>query len=69
MAQVQKGVITQFVSGMPVVRPYGSGDALTPPLANKAVDFSLMTLASLSVGNTVVFAMFEDGSGVVLAKL
>lgn len=29
---VQKGIITQFDGGMPVVRPYGAGDALTPPL-------------------------------------
>lgn len=67
MAEIQKGVVTQFEGGLPVVRPYGAGDALTPPLINRCVDFSLMRLATLSVGTNVVFAMFEDGTGVVLA--
>lgn len=77
---VQKGVITQFSDGMPVVRPYGSGDALTPPLvdAHRAcgsapqcahIDFNGCPLPALKVGDAVAFAMFEDGTGVVLAKM
>lgn len=77
---VQKGVITQFSGGMPVVRPYGSGDALTPPLvdAHRAygsapqcahIDFNGCPLPALKVGDAVAFAMFEDGTGVVLAKM
>lgn len=68
MAEMQKGVITQFVNGMPVVRPFGSGDALTPPLVNRAVDWSIPGWAVLYAGNIVVFTMFEDGTGVILAK-
>lgn len=77
---VQKGIITQFNGGMPVVRPYGSGDALTPPLIDghracgntpqcAHIDFNGCPLPALKVGDEVAFAMFEDGTGVVLAKM
>ena len=77
---VQKGVITQFSSGMPVVRPYGSGDALTPPLADchracgsspqcAHSTWSGCPMPALNVGDVVVFAMFEDGTGAVLGKM
>lgn len=77
---VQKGVITQFSGGMPVVRPYGSGDALTPPLVDchracgSAPQCAHSTwpgcpMPSLKVGDSVVFAMFEDGTGAVLGKM
>ena len=77
---VQKGVITQFSGGMPVVRPYGSGDALTPPLVDchracgsapqcAHSTWSGCPLPALKVGDVVVFVMFEDGTGAVLAKM
>ncbi|MEE0433916.1 MAG: hypothetical protein UDB11_00720 [Peptococcaceae bacterium] len=77
---VQKGVITHFTNGMPVVRPYGSGDALTPPLVDghracgnapqcAHIDFNGCPLPALAVGDVVAFAMFEDGTGIVLAKM
>lgn len=79
MAQVQKGVVTQFENGLPVVRPFGSGDALTPPLEDRrraCGSSALCTcngaiccpIGGLSVGDVVTFVVFEDGTGVVLAE-
>lgn len=65
MAEVQKGVVTQFEYveqvQCPIVRPFGAGDALTPPLKNNA--------GQLYVGTTVAFVLFEDGTGFVLTTI
>lgn len=80
MADIQKGVITKFVGVMPVVRPYGYGEALSPPLVNahracgdnptcQYNGAKICPVQPLAVGDSVAFAMFEDGTGVVLAKM
>lgn len=35
MAEIMKGVVTQFTEGKPVVQPYGSESAVSPPLDNQ----------------------------------
>lgn len=62
MGYIDKGIVSYFVGLMPVVQPSGTGSALTPPLVNKCSDV-------LYVGDTVAFMLFEDGTGVALAKM
>lgn len=83
MAQVLKGVITQVCEGgSAVIRPYGQGSALTPPLPAQKITVNIppisggdhthgavaviVTHPALDVGKRVVFVLFDDGSGAVL---
>ena len=85
MAEVKKGVVTQVTASGAVIRPYGSGSSLTPELPvqkikimvpafvahgqnHPAVSFEQLYPA-LSVGDAVAFALFEDGTGLIIDKV
>lgn len=87
MAEIMKGVVVSFAGDLPVVRPYGSESAVSPPLDNQwrpcgdnvqckcyctdpeCTPYQGCPLPALVVGDVVAFAVFDDGTGVVLAKM
>lgn len=69
MAEVQKGTVTEVTSNTSaVVRPFGAGSALTPPLPVQRALYSEISPA-LAVGDSVAFALFEDGTGLIIDKI
>ncbi|NLH01187.1 MAG: hypothetical protein GX488_04675 [Clostridiales bacterium] len=84
MAQVLKGKITQVIGNAAVIRPFGFGAALTPPLPAQSIEVKFPSISgtdhthpaqtvtvihpTLAVGNDVVFALFEDGTGIIIAE-
>lgn len=77
MAEIKKGIVTQVVGDRAIIRPYGSGDALTPALPVQRIhinypdaELSFVQLhPSLALGDSVAFALFEDGTGIIIDKL
>lgn len=84
MADIMKGTVVSFANGKPVARPFGSESAVSPPLDNQwrpcgdnvqckcsctEGSYDGCPLPSLAVGDVVAFVVFDDGTGVVLAKM
>lgn len=84
MAQVLKGKIIQVLGDTAVIRPFGLGAALTPPLPAQKIEVNIPAISggnhthpaqtvtathpTLLVGADVVFVLFEDGTGVIIAE-
>ena len=84
MAQLQKGIITQVNGNTAIIRPFGMGTALTPPLPAQSIDIDIpssmvgdhtyqaqtitVSHPKLTVGADVVFVLFEDGTGTIVAE-
>lgn len=85
MAQVLKGKITQVIGNSAVIRPFGLGTALTPPLPAQKIEVNIPAISggththpaqtvtvihpALAVGCDVVFVLFEDGTGAIIAEV
>lgn len=62
MAEIYKGVISQFDNSRPIVKPFEISNVVTPPLTNKSGE-------TLKIGDKVVYSLFEDGNGIILYKI
>ena len=92
MAEIQKGIVTQVVDGgeKAVIRPFGGGSSLTPPLPVQKVQITRPAFTAhaneyntgehpelefeqlhpvLSVGDSVAFVLFPDGTGLIFDKV
>lgn len=77
MADMRKGIVTQVTNGgaTAIIRPYGVGASLTPPLPVQQIkitrpDQNWTELhPRLSVGDSVAFVLFEDGTGLIIDKI
>jgi hypothetical protein len=83
MAQVLKGKITQVVGDCAIIRPFGLGAALTPLLPAQKIEVNIPAISggdhthpaqtvtavhpALIVGADVIFVLFEDGTGSIIA--
>lgn len=75
MAEIQQGEVVEITTDFKfIVRPFGSGGAVTPPLQTQEVYVTLGGLETYAlhpdvvVGDTVAYALFDDGWGILLAK-
>jgi hypothetical protein len=77
MADVKKGIVTQVTEGGAIIRPYGSGSALTPVLPVQKIKIEKPEAGlsfeqlhpMLAVGDPVAFVLFEDGTGIIIDKM
>ena len=71
MAEIKKGIVTQVVGEKAIIRPYGSGSALTPALPVQRINIGGAEYLhpALIVGDSVAFALFEDGTGIIIDKM
>ena len=84
MAEIMKGIVTSFVGDQVAVKPCNSEDTVSPPLDNQwrpcgnnvtcsctctEGHYDGCPLPALKVGDIVAFAVFEDGTGIVLGKM
>lgn len=71
MADIKKGIVTQVAGDKAIVRPYGSGAALTPALPVQKINMggTVYLHPVLIVGDSVAFALFDDGTGIIIDKL
>ena len=76
MADLRQGIVTRITDDLKaVIQPFGSGQALTPPLPMQEI-YAMLWEAEyyllhpiVAVGDIVVYVLFEDGHGVILAKM
>ena len=80
MAEIKHGIVTQVMAGgaQAVIRPYGQGSTVTPPLPVQTLKIRIPAFEAhgeivqfhpvLAVGDVVAFALFEDGTGLIIDK-
>lgn len=84
MVQILKGEITKVIGNAAVIRPFGLGTALTPALPAQSIEVKIPSQTvgdhtytattvtvihpTLVVGAKVVFVLFDDGTGSIIAE-
>lgn len=82
---VKKGIVTQVIGDRGVVRAFGMGASLTPPLKVQKITVEIPAFTAhgeshgaiavtvphprLAVGDTVAFCLFDDGTGLIIDKV